>query len=138
MSIFSRKKKDEAKKTDVKESVVKDIAKEEKKIEKKVSKVKGVKETRAHRILLKPVISEKATADASIGKYVFEISARANKVEVKKAVQETYNVTPVSVNIINQRGKRVRFGRHFGVTKSYKKAIVTLKKGDSIKLYEGI
>ncbi|RJQ35602.1 50S ribosomal protein L23 [Candidatus Parcubacteria bacterium] len=92
----------------------------------------------AYRILLKPVISEKATISASQNKYVFEVADKANKVEVKKAILEVYGVVPKAVNILNQGGKTVRFGRRVGKTKNIKKAVVTLKKGDSIKLYEGI
>ncbi len=92
----------------------------------------------AYRVLLKPVISEKATIGASINKYTFEVAVDANKVEIKKAIEVVYNVVPKSVTIVNQRGKYVRFGKYSGVTKRVKKAIITLKKGDSIKLYEGI
>ncbi|MFA5126671.1 MAG: 50S ribosomal protein L23 [Patescibacteria group bacterium] len=93
---------------------------------------------RPYRILLKPVISEKATIANSLQQYVFEVDVRANKVEIKKAIQELYKVAPLSINIINQAGKKVRVGRTFGTRKRVKKAIVTLKKGETIKLYEGI
>ncbi|OGY94216.1 MAG: 50S ribosomal protein L23 [Candidatus Komeilibacteria bacterium RIFOXYC1_FULL_37_11] len=83
-------------------------------------------------------MSEKATISVSDGKYTFEVSGDSNKVAIKKAIEEIYGVRPIGVNIINQCGKNVRFGRKFGQTKNVKKAIVTLKKGDSIKLYEGI
>ncbi|MFA6253519.1 MAG: 50S ribosomal protein L23 [Patescibacteria group bacterium] len=93
---------------------------------------------RPAKYLVKPVISEKSTMVNALNKYVFEVSIDANKVEIKKAIQELYNVRPISVNIINSAGKSVRSGRNYGQTKKVKKAIVTLKKGDSIKLYEGI
>lgn len=92
----------------------------------------------AYRILIRPVISEKATIGVSLNKYVFEVAPDANKVEIKKAIKELYGIVPFSVNILNRSGKDVRFGRYEGRTKSIKKAVVTLKKGDSIKLYEGI
>lgn len=74
----------------------------------------------------------------ALNKYIFEVSRSANKVEIKKAIQELYNVRPLSVNIINSDGKKVRSGRNYGQTKRIKKAIVTLQKGDTIKLYEGL
>jgi large subunit ribosomal protein L23 len=92
----------------------------------------------AYRVLMRPVISEKATMANSENKYIFEVATRANKIEVKKAVEEVYGVTPIAVHMINERGKFVRFGRKTGRTKNTKKAIVTLKKGDSITIYEGI
>jgi|SRR3989344_1446735 len=92
----------------------------------------------AHRLLLRPMISEKSTIGVALNKYVFEVPAGANKVEIKKAIEESYGVKPRVVNIINVRSKKVRFGRYSGRTKAVKKALVTLKKGDSIKLYEGI
>ena len=107
-------------------------------IKKEQPKVEVPKSGKAYRVLVKPIISEKATHHAADRKYTFEVATNANKVEIKKAVQEIYGVMPTDVNIINQRGKAVRFGRNYGVQKAVKKAIVTLKKGDNIKLYEGI
>ena len=92
----------------------------------------------AYRILVRPVISEKATMVNSLNKYIFEVGLKANKIEIKKAIEEIYGVTPKAINIINQRGKFVRFGRKQGRTKNTKKAIITLKKGESITIYEGI
>ncbi len=89
-------------------------------------------------ILLRPVISEKATMANSLNQYVFAVNNKANKVEIKKAIKAVYGVMPASVNVINELGKNVRVGRKFGKRKNTKKAIVTLKKGDSITIYEGI
>ena len=140
MGLFSKKtkedKKDVAKKVDVK---VKAAKKEVKKAEtKKVIKKSSKKAGEAYRFLLRPIISEKATIGASDGKYTFEVSMDANKVAIKKAIEEVYGVVPTDINIMNKRGKKVRSGRKYGRTKNIKKAIVTLRKGDSIKLYEGI
>ncbi|MBT4648952.1 50S ribosomal protein L23 [bacterium] len=140
MGLFSKKtkedKKDVAKKVDVK---VKAAKKEVKKAEtKKVIKKSSKKAGEAYRFLLRPIISEKATIGASDGKYTFEVSMDANKVAIKKAIEEVYGVMPTDVNIMNKIGKKVRSGRKYGRTKNIKKAIVTLRKGDSIKLYEGI
>ncbi len=92
----------------------------------------------SHRILIKPLVSEKATMANALNKYVFVVSRSANKVEIKKAVKEIYGVMPQAVNIINKMGKYTFLRGRLGKTKDFKKAIVTLKKGDSIKIYEGI
>jgi len=92
----------------------------------------------AYKYLIKPMISEKASLLASQGKYVFVVSPRANKVEVEKAVQKVFNVRVKDVNIINTSGKSVRFGRTYGRTKDWKKAIVTLEPGEKIEIYEGV
>ncbi|MGC9049085.1 MAG: 50S ribosomal protein L23 [Patescibacteria group bacterium] len=86
----------------------------------------------AHRILIKPIITEKATGLETLNKYVFEVSPRTNKIEIKKAIKELYNVEPLKIQIINIKGKFVRYGRARGKTKNWKKAIVTLKRGEKI------
>ena len=88
-------------------------------------------------VIIKPVLSEKSTQFAETGKYVFRVSTRANKHLVKKAVKEIFNVEPVCVNIMNVRGRRKRVRYHYGFTSAWKKAIVTLKEGDKIELFEG-
>lgn len=92
----------------------------------------------AYSILIRPIITEKATELVSQNKYVFEVSHKSNKINIKKAVQDVYDVEPVDIKIINMRGKRVRYGRIQGKTKHWKKAIVTLKPGDKIEIYEGV
>ena len=141
MGLFSKKtkddKKDVAKKADVKVKAT--LKKEVKKAEtKKVVKKSSKKSGEAYRFLIRPIISEKATVGAADGKYTFEVSMDANKVAIKKAIEEVYGVVPTDINIMNKRGKKVRSGRKYGRTKRIKKAVVTLRKGDSIKLYEGI
>ena len=89
-------------------------------------------------ILVKPLVSEKATIVNALNKYVFVVSASANKSEIKKAIKELYGVMPISVNIINKLGKFTFTRGRMGKTKDIKKAIITLKKGESIKIYEGI
>lgn len=88
-------------------------------------------------VIIKPVLSEKSTSLAEMGKYVFRVSKKANKKIVKRAIKEIFNVDPVSVNIINVRGHRKRVRYNYGFTPSWKKAIVTLKEGDKIELFEG-
>ncbi|HNX59506.1 MAG TPA: 50S ribosomal protein L23 [Spirochaetota bacterium] len=90
----------------------------------------------AHEILIKPVITEKATIIAEQNKYVFRVSNDANKDLISKAIKEIYNVLPVRVNIVNVRGKEKSLRLRSGRTSAWKKAIVTLKEGDKIELFE--
>lgn len=92
----------------------------------------------AHRVLVKPLVTEKAANLGSDDKYVFAVSRSANKIEIMKAIKEVYGIKPISVNIIKVRGKRVRYGRTFGQRKDWKKAIITLPSGKSINIYEGV
>jgi large subunit ribosomal protein L23 len=87
-----------------------------------------------HKILIKPIITEKATFLGAENKYIFEISPRANKIDVQKAFEQTYKIKPIKINIIKVKGKKVRYGRTSGQTKNWKKAIITLKAGDKIEL----
>lgn len=92
----------------------------------------------AYKALITPLISEKATAGVSMGKYSFIVNDKTNKSEVKKAVFAVYGIKPVAVNIANVAGKAVRFGKTSGTRKDWKKATVTLPEGKTIQLYEGI
>jgi large subunit ribosomal protein L23 len=92
----------------------------------------------AYRVLVKPLITEKASALSVENKYVFEVSPSTNKMEVKKAIYNVYGVEATEVNIMNMGGKKVRYGRTMGRTKNKKKAIITLKPGEKIELYEGV
>ena len=84
-------------------------------------------------ILIQPRISEKSGKLAAMNKYVFKVKTGANKVEVKKAVESAYKVRVIQVNIVNNHGKARTFGSTSGRTSGFKKAIVTLKKGDTIE-----
>lgn len=84
-------------------------------------------------VLVQPRISEKAGQLAQMNKYVFKVKGNANKVEVKKAVEAAYKVKVTQVNMITNMGKARNFGNRSGRTQGFKKAIVTLKKGDSIQ-----
>lgn len=93
---------------------------------------------RSEEVLLKPVITEKSTERREKeNKYVFVVDKMANKIMVKDAVEELYNVKPLKVNIINIKGKRKRVRYKYGYTTSYKKAIVKLRKGEKIAIFEG-
>lgn len=92
----------------------------------------------AYRILVKPLVTEKAANLGTENKYVFAVSSKANKIEIAKAINEVYGIKPVAVNIIKMQGKKTRYGRVAGRTKDWKKAVVTLPEGESIKVYEGV
>ena len=93
-------------------------------------------------ILIKPILTEKATASNDSGKFCFMVNKKANKVQVRKAVENTYNVNVLSVNTINVLGKSVskftKTGIVSGRKPSYKKAIVQLKDGEFIDFYSQI
>lgn len=78
--------------------------------------------------------TEKAVAIESQGKYLFQVASRANKVQIRKAVEEIYKVNVVSVNTAVLPGKRKRVRQEFGHTANWKKAVVTLKAGQKIDL----
>ncbi len=70
-------------------------------------------------------------------KVLFEVAPKANKHEIKKAVESLFSVSVVDVNTLIMRGQMKRMGRGYAKTKNWKKAIVTLKEGDSIDFFEG-
>lgn len=147
MGIFKRKTKPVVKKEkegkEKKVEKVKKIEKDEKTEDKKQQKLKAeikktVKELKQRQgidasILLRPIITEKATDQEVRGCYIFEVNSKANKTSIKKVIEQIYGVKPLRVNIIRVRGKRVRYGRSTGKTKAWKKALVFLKKGDKIE-----
>lgn len=98
----------------------------------------GTKFLGAHRVLVRPLITEKAANFGVLNKYAFVVAGNSNKVEVAKAVQAVYGVKPTGVNIVCVKGKAVARGRIKGRRSDLKKAIVTLKKGDTIQIYEGV
>ena len=88
-------------------------------------------------IILSPVVTEKSTLLQESGNYTFVISKQADKLSVKKAIEELFEVKVSSVNIIVKKGKPKTFGRNRIITPSYKKAIVSLSDGDTININEG-
>jgi large subunit ribosomal protein L23 len=92
-------------------------------------------------VLKRPVITEKSNFQSDVlGQYTFEVDRRANKRQIKEAVETVFAVTVESVRVMNVPAKRVsRYGRREVVRKSgWKKAIVTLVPGDQIELFEGV
>ncbi len=91
-----------------------------------------------YQVLQKPLVTEKGTILQQGGQYAFVVADKANKWEIKRAVEMAFNVDVVNVNVMNMHGKQRRMGRNIVQEPSWKKAIVTLKEGQSIQLYEGV
>lgn len=89
-------------------------------------------------ILIKPVVTEKSTGLLAENKYTFIVDLKANKTEVKKAVEEIFKVKVEKVNTMRVKGKIKRVRKSVGKTPDRKKAIVTLKQGDKIEIFEGL
>ncbi|MBM9504782.1 50S ribosomal protein L23 [Actinacidiphila acididurans] len=88
-------------------------------------------------ILLKPVVSEKSYALLDENKYTFIVDPRANKTQIKQAVEAVFQVKVTGVNTINRQGKRIRTRTGFGKRADTKRAIVTLAEGDRIDIFGG-
>ena len=88
-------------------------------------------------VLIEPVLSEKATALREQNKYTFIVAPKATKIHIKEAVRKLFNVKVVDCTTINVQGKEKRLRGKSGKTASYKKAIVKLAAGESIKKFEG-
>ena len=89
-------------------------------------------------VLRRPLITEKNTMLQAQGKYAFEIAREANKPQIKQAVEKAFKVKVLAVNVMTVPAKTRRVGRRQVLTQSWKKAIVTLKPGDKIELFEGV
>ncbi len=111
---------------------------------KEVAQSKGDSDTGAssvrltHRIIIRPLVTEKAAVMQAANKYVFKVERTARKPQIKQAIKEVYGVEPLSVHMINVEGKRLRFGRNRGRRSDYKKAIVTVPPGKNIMIHEGV
>ena len=89
-------------------------------------------------VLIQPVLSEKATALREQNKYVFKVAKDASKTQIKEAVSKLFNVKVVNCTTINVLGKMKRLRGKAGRTASWKKAIVRLEPGQTIKVFEGV
>jgi large subunit ribosomal protein L23 len=91
--------------------------------------------------IIRPVVSEKSTILGEAGKYVFEVAPEANKIQIKQAVEQAFSnkkIGVANVRILRVTGKVRRRGRTMGMTRSWKKAIVTLRSGQRLDLFEGL
>jgi len=91
----------------------------------------------ARQVIVTPVVSEKSYALMADGKYTFRVDDRAQKTQIKRAVEEVFEVRVVDVRTLKVRSKPKRRGLHSGRTRSWKKAVVELAPGDRIELFEG-
>ena len=92
-----------------------------------------------HDIIIRPILTEKSYAGIADKKYTFEVAKSANKTEIKLAIEQIFGVKVESVNTANVDGKWKRMGMHQGLTPSYKKAIVQLKKDSkSIEFFDSL
>ncbi|MFA6184132.1 MAG: 50S ribosomal protein L23 [Parcubacteria group bacterium] len=144
MGLFNKKKEEDAV---IENSSVEEVANDKKEVKK--SSKKSVKKTvaksegvyqgdgqMAYQFIVKPWITEKAQGLMGDNKYIFKLRAGSTKREAKIAVEKLYNVKVESVNIINIPQKKRKFGRFVGKKGAIKKAIVTLKKGNKIEIFE--
>ncbi len=88
-------------------------------------------------ILISPVVSEKSYTQIAQNRYTFKVHQDAHKTQVRQAVEELFDVKVLNVNIIKVQAKPKRRGVHAGVRPGWKKAVVQLKPGDSIEIFEG-
>lgn len=92
-----------------------------------------------YKIIRRPIITEKGTAiKDQNNQLVFEVDSRANKSEIKKAVEKIFKVTVLAVRTQNRLGKRKRLGRFTGRRRNWKKAFVTLREGDRVEFFMGV
>jgi len=89
-------------------------------------------------IIEQPLITEKSMDGVPDGKYTFRVDKNANKIEIAEAVEKIFNVKVEGVNTLTVKGKKRKMGRHIGRTPDWKKAIVTLKPGQKIEIFEGV
>ena len=92
----------------------------------------------SHDIIRKPVITEKTMTAMAENKYTFIVHINANKSQIKRAVEEVFDVKVDNVQTIRTMGKTKRMGVHVGKRADYKKAIVTLAEGSTIEFFEGM
>jgi len=91
-----------------------------------------------YEIVRRPVVTEKGTLMQEQGKYTFEVASNSTKEMVKQAVEKAFKVNVIKVNIVGMKGKTKRMGKREIVTPSWKKAVVTLKEGQKIQIFEGV
>jgi large subunit ribosomal protein L23 len=92
-----------------------------------------------HEIVVRPLVTEKSTtALERDGAYSFVVARDANKVEIAQAIEQLFNVKVSDVRTMQYRGKQRRLGRYVGRRAGWKKAVVRLREGDSIEIFEGV
>ena len=136
------KKKPEFEKTKPQVKVekdIKDIKKDETKKTAPVEKVKkNIAHSNAYRVLLHPLVSEKAAVAEANNVYTFVVNRKASKDAVRQAIKDVYGIVPTRVRMINTEGKKARHGNSLGRRGDWRKAMVTLPKGKMISVHEGV
>ena len=90
-------------------------------------------------LIKRPLITEKTSVQKEVSNQVtFEVDRRANRVEIKKAIEKIFKVNVVSVRTMQVKGKRKQRGRIIGKRRDWKKAVVTLRPGERIEFFEGV
>jgi len=143
MAIFKQKKADDAKKApkaDAKKAAPKKVvtkkaeAKETKKEAPKEATLSSARATgEAYRIIMHPLVTEKFSGQGTT--YAFAVTPKSNKLEIKKAIENAYGTKVEAVRVMNVAGKAMRSRFGYGRRADWRKAIVTLKKGESIDLF---
>ena len=90
----------------------------------------------AYKILIEPWITEAATMLAEKNKYVFKVAPKSSKIQIKKAIEDLYSVAVLSVRTVNIHSKARTRGKIVGKKSGFKKAIITIKEGESIDIFE--
>ncbi len=132
MAFFTQKTEDETKKVAPKKAASKKVA------PKKVALPVSSKNSAYADILLRPMVTEKVHAISTSGQYAFFTNYDVNKFEIKKAVEQIYGVHVKSVSTSRVKPKKRVRGKDVGYTRRLKKAIVSLRKGETIALFEGV
>ena len=145
MGFFKKMKikKDDERKSDDEQSKNLEVVdkKEDKEVSVKKTVVKKAKRNvtgKTIHVLTRPLISEKAAIAEATGVYTFVIKKDVSKIDIKNAIKEIYGVEPKKVRVINVEGKVKRSGRSQGRRTDWKKAVITLPKGQSISIHEGV
>ncbi len=134
MGIFQSKTED--KKSDKKENDKKSASKKTNQASDKKNVLTIVEDKGAEKVLISPWITEKTHSLMDDNQYVFKVFKTASKQKIKKAIKDVYNVIPESVKIINIPRKKKNLGQKIVFRSGFKKAIIKLKAGDKIEIYE--
>jgi len=134
MSLFNKKtKKEKYEEAKLEQETAKETAEKQKIAASAVKLPKG-EDAQSYQSVIGPHITEKASTLGEQNKYVFRITSSANKTEVKKAIEKLYKVSVKNVHVITMPSKFRQVGRYKGRKPGFRKAIITLKKGDRIEI----
>jgi large subunit ribosomal protein L23 len=92
----------------------------------------------ASQVIIRPIVSEKTFVLAEVGKYTFRVHDRAHKTQIRQAIEELFDVKVVGVRTASVKSKPKRRGHTSGRTRSWKKAIVQVREGDTIPIFQGL